>query len=67
MDRQKDQGSLLMLSLYRKRAIITRGLYIFYPILYYGLYFRAVYYAKRLIFNDSFLYTILLYLQYLHT
>ena len=56
-----------MLSLYRKRAIITRGLYIFYPILYYGLYFRAVYYAKRLILNDSFLYTILLYLQYLHT
>ena len=27
---------------YRTRAIISRGLYIFYPILYCGLYCRAV-------------------------
>ena len=39
---------------YRTRAIISRGLYIFYPIFHYGLYCRAVYNAERLLFRDSF-------------
>ena len=37
---------------YRTRAIITRGLCIFYPIFHCGLYCRVVYNAKRLIFHD---------------
>ena len=40
---------------YRTRAIITRGLYFFYPIFHCGLYCRAVYTAERLVFHDSFL------------
>ena len=36
------------------RAIITRGLDIFYPIFHWALYCRAVYNAERLIFHDFF-------------
>ena len=39
---------------YSMRAIISRGLYIFYPIFHCGLYCRAVYNAERSIFHDSF-------------
>jgi hypothetical protein len=38
---------------YRMRAIISRGLYFFYPLFYWGLYFRVAYIAERLIFRDS--------------
>ena len=41
-------------TIYRMRAIITHGLYMFYPIFHCGLYCRAVYDAERLIFHDSF-------------
>ena len=41
-------------SRYRTRAIISRGLYNFYPIFHCGLYCRAVYNAEWLIFHDSF-------------
>ena len=41
-------------SKYRTRAIISRGLYIFYPIFHCGLYCRVVYNAERLLFCDSF-------------
>ena len=37
--------------IYRTRAIITRGLYLFYPIFHCGLYLRAVYTAERLVFT----------------
>ena len=36
---------------YRTRAIITRGLYLFYPIFHCGLYLRAVYTAARSVFH----------------
>ena len=36
------------------RTRISRGLYIFYPIFYCGLYCRAVYNAEQLIFHDFF-------------
>ena len=45
----------VMSLIYRTRAIITRGLYSFYPIFHCGLYCRAVYTAERLVFHDSFL------------
>ena len=35
--------------IYRTRAIITRGLYYFYPIFHCGLYMRAVYTSERLV------------------
>ena len=38
---------------YRTRAILSRGLYIFYPIFHYGFYCRAVYDAEPLIFHVS--------------
>ena len=41
--------SELVGSIYRTRAIITRGLYLFYPIFHCGLYLRAVYTAERLV------------------
>ena len=40
--------------IYRTRAIITRGLYLFYPIFHCGLYLRAVYTAERLVFTWIF-------------
>ena len=40
--------------IYRTRAIISRGLYFFYPIFHCGLYFRAAYTAERLIFLFHF-------------
>ena len=40
--------------IYCTRAIISHGLYIFYPIFQFGLYCRAVYNSERLIFCDSF-------------
>jgi hypothetical protein len=40
--------------IYRTRAIITRGLYFFYPVFHCGLYLRAVYTAERLIFTWIF-------------
>ena len=36
----------------RKHAIISRGLYTFYPIFHCGVYCGAVYIAERLIFPD---------------
>ena len=36
------KNKLYIYSTYRTRAIITRGLYIFYPIFHCGLYCRAV-------------------------
>ena len=39
---------------YRTRAIITRGLYLFYPIFHCGLYCRAVYIAARLVYSGIF-------------
>ena len=39
---------------YSMRAIISCGLYIFYPIFHCGLYCRAVNNTERLIFRDSF-------------
>ena len=39
---------------YHTRAIISRNLFIFYPIFNCGLHFRAVYNAERSIFRDSF-------------
>jgi hypothetical protein len=47
-------GKTPQVSIIFKSAIITRGLYIFYPIFHCGLYCRAVYNAERLIFHDSF-------------
>ena len=38
-------------SKYRTRAIIARGLYLFYLIFHCGLYCRAVYIAERLVFS----------------
>jgi hypothetical protein len=46
------QGNYLYV--YRTHAIVTCGLYIFYPVFHCGLYCRAVYTAERLIFHDSF-------------
>ena len=40
--------------IYSTRTIISRGLYIFYPIFHCGLYFRAVDNAEWLIFPDFF-------------
>ena len=40
--------------IYRTRAIITRGLYSFYPIFHCGLYLRAVYTAERLVITWLF-------------
>ena len=40
--------------IYRTRAIITRGLYLFYPIFHCGLYLRAVCTAERLVFTWIF-------------
>ena len=51
---------------YRTRAIITRGLYFFYPIFHCGLYSRAVYAAERLVLPDSFFICSLTALQ-IHT
>ena len=42
---------LLLISIYRTRAIITRGLYLFYPIFHCGLYLREVYTAERLVIS----------------
>ena len=39
---------------YRTRAIITRGLYLFYPIFHCGLYLRAVCTAERLVITWIF-------------
>ena len=39
---------------YRTRAIITRGLYLFYPIFHCGLYLRAVSTAARLVLTLFF-------------
>ena len=39
---------------YRTRAIITRGLYLFYPIFHCGLYLREVYIAERLVITWFF-------------
>ena len=39
---------------YRTRAIITRGLYFFYPIFHCGLYLRAVCTAERLVITWLF-------------
>ena len=39
---------------YHTGAIITRSLYIFYPIFNCGLYCRAAHNAERLIFHDYF-------------
>ena len=44
-------------NIYRMRAIITCGLYIFYPNFHCGLYCRAVYNAEWFIFHDSFFYS----------
>ena len=44
------------------RAIITRGLYIFYPIFHYDLYCRAAYNAERLIMQSGY-YFMILFLQ----
>jgi hypothetical protein len=41
-------------SRYRTRAIITRGLYLFYPIFHCGLYLRAVCTAERLVITGIF-------------
>ena len=41
-------------NIYRTRAIITRGLYLFYLIFHCGLYCRAVYIAERLVFSWIF-------------
>ena len=41
-------------NMYRTRAIITRGLYLFYPIFHCGLYSRAVYTAERLVITWFF-------------
>ena len=41
-------------AIYRTRAIITRGLYFFYPIFHCGLYFRAVYTAERFELQGNF-------------
>ena len=43
------EGRDNQLTNYRTRAIITRGLYFFYPIFHCGLYLRAVYTAERLV------------------
>ena len=45
-------------SIYCTCVIISRGLYIFYPIFHCGLYCRAVDNAERLIFQESFSYLI---------
>ena len=42
--------------IYRTRVIITRGLYLFYPIFHCGLYLRAVFTAERLVFTWFFIY-----------
>ena len=39
---------------YRTRAIITRGLYLFYLIFHCGLYSREVYIAERLVLQGNF-------------
>ena len=44
----------LLIQIYHTRAIITRGLYILYPIFHCGLYYRAAYNAERLSFHDFF-------------
>merc|ERR1719189_2851947 len=49
--RKRGQSKILA---YCTRAIITRGLYVFYPIFQRGLYCRAVYDEEQLIFHDSF-------------
>ena len=40
--------------MYRTRAIITRGLYLFYLIFHCGLYSREVYIAERLVLQGNF-------------
>ena len=45
----------LAINKYRTRAIITRGLYLFYPIFHCGLYLRAVYIAERLVHESFFI------------
>ena len=40
--------------MYRTRAIITRGLYLFYPIFHCGLYLRAGYIAERFELQRNF-------------
>ena len=49
-------GILKISANFRTRAIISRGLYIFYPIFHRSLYCRGVYNAERLIIHDSFLF-----------
>ena len=44
-------GKSVLYLRYRTRAIITRGLYLFYPIFHCGLYLRAVNTAERLVFT----------------
>ena len=47
---QNDSWNLSFVKdIYRTRAIITRGLYLFYSIFHCGLYSRAVYTAERLV------------------
>ena len=46
--------SMVLENKYRTRAIITRGLYLFYPIFHCGLYLRAVYTAERLVITWFF-------------
>ena len=46
-----DCNKIMFAVKYRTRAIITRGLYFFYPIFHCGLYLRAVYTAERLVFT----------------
>ena len=40
--------------IYRTRAIITRGLYLFYLIFHCGLYSREVYIAERFVLQGNF-------------
>ena len=49
LDLYKADKLLICTLIYRTRAIITRGLYFFYPIFHCGLYLRAVYTAERLV------------------
>ena len=46
---------IMIYKIYHIRSIISRDLYIFYPIFHRGLYCRAVYNAERLTFHDLFL------------
>ena len=50
MDKFGNQRS----NIYRTRAIITRDLYLFYPIFHCGLYLRAVCTAERLVITWIF-------------